>query len=56
MKQEIVEAVEQLDQMLQGVHWHMPLPNPDLTVTMIEAKAKLLEARKKLMQIQEVLP
>ena len=37
-------------------NWHMTLPEPGLTILMIEAKAKLIEANKKLEKVLQSLP
>lgn len=44
-------AINDLDSVIDNVNWHETMPDPALTVIMIEAKAKLLEARKKLTKV-----
>ena len=48
-------AISDLDSIIDNVHWHETMPDPLLTVVMIEAKAKLLEARKKLSKVVKVV-
>lgn len=40
----IEDALNLIDRVLYETNWHMPLPEPGLTIWMIEAKAKLIEA------------
>lgn len=48
-------SINDVESIIANVHWHETMPNPDLTVIMIEAKAKLLEARKKLTKVLKEL-
>ena len=48
-------AICDLDSVIDNVNWHETMPDPDLTVIMIEAKAKLLEARKKLTKVLQAV-
>ena len=51
----IENTLNLIDRALYETDWHMPLPYPSMTVTMIEAKAKLLEANKKLEKVLQTL-
>lgn len=55
MISKIKETLNLIDRALYETDWHMPLPHPLMTVTMIEAKAKLLEANKKLEKVLQTL-
>ena len=48
-------AISDLDSIIDNVHWHETMPDPQLTVVMVEAKAKLMEARKKLSKVVRVV-
>lgn len=52
MTEQITRAVNEIDAILDRTNWHMTLPDPALTVTMVEAKAKLMEASKKLYAVE----
>lgn len=48
-------AIADIDSVIYDVHWHETMPDPSLTVLMIEAKAKLMEGRKKLEKVLKVV-
>jgi hypothetical protein len=52
----IEDALNLVDRVLYETNWHMPLPEPRLTILMIEAKAKLIEANKKLEKVLQSMP
>ena len=52
----IEDALNLIDRTLYETNWHMALPEPGLTILMIEAKAKLIEANKKLEKVLQSLP
>ena len=52
----IEDTLNLVDRALAETDWHMTLPVPELTVLMIEAKAKLIEANKKLEKVLQSLP
>ena len=54
-KQSIQQVVDQVNAAIDGHNWHMPMPSPAIVVSMIEAKAKLIEGIRKLEQIKEGL-
>ena len=54
-KQSIQQIVDQVNTAIDGYNWHMPMPSPAIVVSMIEAKAKLIEGVRKLEQIREGL-
>jgi hypothetical protein len=52
----IEDALNLVDWVLYDTNWHMTLPEPGLTILMIEAKAKLIEANKKLEKVLQSMP
>ena len=54
-KQSIQHVVDQVNAAIDGHNWHMPMPSPGIVVSIIEAKAKLMEGIRKLEQIKEGL-
>jgi len=54
-KQSIQQVVDQVNAAIAGHNWHMPMPSPVIVVSMIEAKAKLMEGIRKLEQIKDGL-
>ena len=54
-KRSIQQVVDQVNSAIDGHNWHMPMPSPAIVVSMIEAKAKLIEGVRKLAQIREGL-
>ena len=52
----IEDALNLVDRVLYETNWHMTLPEPRLTILMIEAKAKLIEANKKLEKVLQSMP
>lgn len=55
-KTKIEVVLNSIDQILYDTDWHMTMPAPDLTILMIEAKAKLIEANKKLEKVLQSMP
>lgn len=55
MISKIEDTLHLIDRALHETDWHMTLPYPSMTITMIEAKAKLLEANKKLEKVLQAL-
>lgn len=45
------DAISETQSIIDRVDWHQPMPEPDLTRKMIEAKAKLMDAHKKLSDV-----
>ena len=54
-KRSIQQVVDQVNTAIDGLNWHMPMPSPAIVVSMIKAKAKLIEGIRKLEQIKEEL-
>ena len=54
-EQQISEVLKKLNEILEETNWAMLFPNTDDTVTFIEAKAKVLEGRKKFEKIRNNL-
>ena len=52
----IEDALNLIDRTLYEANWHMTMPDPSLTILMIEAKAKLMEANKKLEKVLHSFP
>ena len=51
MLNDLKKTLNDLTEMIDTVNWHQTMPDPYLTIKMIEAKAKLIEARKKLIEV-----
>ena len=54
MKPDIFQAIEDIQIVIKRTDWHQPLNDPSLTLLMIEDKAKLMEAEKKLNKVVEI--
>ena len=55
MLKDLKKTLNDLTEMIDTVNWHQTMPEPNLTIKMIEAKAKLMEARKKLVDVIKVV-
>lgn len=55
MLSDLKKTLNDLTEMIDTVNWHQTMPEPDLTIKMIEAKAKLMEGRKKLVGVVKVV-
>jgi len=53
MNNDFQEAKTILEKILEQTDWHQTLDDPNMTVKVIEAKAKIMEANKKLTEVLE---
>ena len=51
----IEDAQAEIVAIIDTVNWHQPMTEPNLTIKMVEAKAKLMDAEKILRKIQTAL-
>lgn len=49
----ISQTIDEIQNIIDTTDWNQTPASPRLTVTMIEAKAKLMEAVKKLLQVNQ---